>query len=62
MAPTFFWMGSTPNWELLDPSLGEVVKRGVKRCLKGGKGYFQNSGGSWLKGGVKKFRGGLDPG
>ena len=24
---------------------------------KGGKGYFQNSGGSWLKGGVKKFRG-----
>ena len=28
---------------------GEVVKRG--------KGYFQNSEGSWLKGGVKKFRG-----
>ena len=23
---------------------------------KGGDGYFQNSGGSWLKGGVKKFR------
>ena len=22
-----------------------------------GKGYFQNSGGSWLEGGVKKFRG-----
>ena len=21
------------------------------------KGYFQNSGGSWLKGGVNKFRG-----
>ena len=35
---------------------GEVVKKG------GGEGYFQNSGGSWLKGGVKKFRGGLDPG
>ena len=29
----------------------------------GGKGYFQNSGASWLKGVVKKFRGGgLDPG
>ena len=28
----------------------------------GGKGYFKNSGGSWLKGGVKKSRGGLDPG
>ena len=28
----------------------------------GGKGYFQTSGGSWLKGGVKKFRGGLDAG
>ena len=23
---------------------------------KEGKGYFQNSGGTWLKGGVKKFR------
>ena len=22
-----------------------------------GEGYFQNLGGSWLKGGVKKFRG-----
>ena len=32
---------------------GEVVKRGGGRA----KGYFQNSGGSWLKGGVKKFRG-----
>ena len=21
----------------------------------GGKGYFQNPGGSWLKGGIKKF-------
>ena len=29
---------------------------------KGGKRYFQNSGGSWLKRGVKKFRVGLDPG
>ena len=25
--------------------------------VKRGEGYFQNSGGSWLKGGVKKFRG-----
>ena len=34
------------------------------RWSKRGKGYFQNSGGrgSWLIGGVKKFRGGLDPG
>ena len=31
---------------------GEVVKRG--------KGYFQNSGGSWLKGGVKNS-GGFGP-
>ena len=29
---------------------GEVVKRG--------EGYFQNSGGSWLKGEFKKSRGG----
>ena len=28
--------------------------------IQGGQGYFQNSGGSWLKGpgGVEKFRGG----
>ena len=30
--------------------------------VKRGEGNFQNSGGSWLKGGVTKFRGGLDPG
>ena len=29
----------------------------VKRGGGGGKGYFQNSGGSWLKGGVEKFWG-----
>ena len=27
-----------------------------------GEGIFSKFRGSWLKGGVKKFRGGLDPG
>ena len=39
-----------------------IVLVGVGRIysIQGGQGYFQNSGGSWLKGpgGVEKFRGG----
>ena len=35
--------------------MGEVVKRGGGGG-EGGEGYFQNSAGSWLKGGVKKLR------
>ena len=57
-------------WSITYQHYDEIINQSLNTCIiqfrgevvKRGKGYFQNSGGSWLKGGVKKFRGGLDPG